>query len=83
MRPLDMIVLVVQAAQVAVAAAANVIAMIAFFISVLQLKFRLRWVTVVLYLDPRCDCVDDVILRCLADNEQAVCHMGQGLLSIG
>jgi hypothetical protein len=35
MRPLDMIVLVVQAAQVAVAAAANVIAMIAFFISVL------------------------------------------------
>jgi hypothetical protein len=50
---------------------------------ILQWKFRLRWITVVLHLDPRCDCVDDVILRCLADNKQAVCHMGQGLLAIG
>jgi hypothetical protein len=51
--------------------------------STLKLQFILRWVTVVLYLDPRRDCVDDVILRCLPNNKQTVGYMGQSLLSIG
>jgi hypothetical protein len=73
---------VVQAAQVAVAVAANAIAMSAFFISVLQWKFGLVWVTVVLDCNASRHRLNDVILRCLANNKQTVCYMGQRLLAV-
>lgn len=48
-----MMVWLVQLAQTAVADAARVNAMMIFFISVLQWKFRLGGITVVFHLDPR------------------------------
>jgi hypothetical protein len=73
---------VVQLAHTAVEDAARVRAMMIFFISVLQLKFGLIWVTVVLHCNASRHRLNDVILRCLANDEQTVCHMGQSLLPV-
>jgi hypothetical protein len=73
--PLDMMVCVVQAAQVAVAVAASAIAMSAFFMmfSLFGDQFALSRLAVGLDLDAVAHCFDQIILRC---DLGAECRLG-------